>query len=227
MCIVSVVTEVPPVIPPGPGWWVWKAADCSSHTGAGECRKSRDGWGEPKAGGIAWKNSHAHTSAQQRPHQGKERSLYLNTHFLFNLCKYIYTFFYFKSIFLFLLQVKQSLLFPVEVMTVLWLLKNPGSLRNLWSLLVAMRRKRRMKRVSETNLRLPAISFFLRWPCICNVRKSLKWGLWISESVLKNLLIQIYYIHFIISDSLVIYLVFGAQISNKHVIREDQYYRIY
>lgn len=72
---IFVFTDGTLFFPPGPGRWAWKAADCSSHTGAGECRKSGDGWGEPKTRRFGWKDSHAHTSAHQRPHQDKERSV--------------------------------------------------------------------------------------------------------------------------------------------------------
>lgn len=58
----------------GSGGWIWKASDCSSHTRAGECRESGDGWGQPETRRRTREGSRAHSPGQQRRRQDKEGS---------------------------------------------------------------------------------------------------------------------------------------------------------
>lgn len=124
------------------GGWIWKASDCSSHTRAGECRESWDGWGEPETRRCTWENGHTHTPDQQRSCQDKERSGSRSNHYTEHEFCLIKTF---PSI----LQDKQRPPFPL--MTVLWRLKGLADPRNLSSPSAVM--KMRTRRVSGAALK--------------------------------------------------------------------------
>ena len=126
----------------GSSGWIWKASDCSSHTRAGECGESGDGWGQPETRRV-WERRHTHSLGQQRWHQDKKRSESLSNH---SMSK---AFWGIKQSWPLILQDKQSTLSP-RMMTVSWRHKDLASPRKLSSLSAVT--KRRMRRVSATSL---------------------------------------------------------------------------